>query len=84
MSVTMFTEPDCPWCGRVKRFFENNPSYGPVLVESAGCLPTKERFAEFADLQFQDDRLPLVYVDGQHQNLDDLLARVIRWEKEGA
>ncbi|MCD8349997.1 MAG: hypothetical protein LUC93_05220 [Planctomycetaceae bacterium] len=84
MSIKMYVEPDCPWCGRVKRFFENNDSYGPIETESADSLRTKERFSEFADAQLQDERLPLVYVNGEHQNLDELLDRVIRWEKEGA
>lgn len=79
MKATIYTQKDCPACVRVKRYLEQHCADG-LTVLPVEKIQTRGYAGEFADLVWQDKRMPLVYIDGLYQELDVILKKVATWE----
>ena len=78
MKVVMYSQEGCPSCRSIREYLEKQ--YGAVEMRSADDIrdiPDKlERAGVYADLQLQNEEVPLVYIDGVWQPLAELMKKV--------
>lgn len=71
-NVVIWTQENCPLCGTVKEFYgEGNYIEKNAAELMSGGMPDAEAMAQLA---MQDMQLPLVMVDGNWANVNDIIA----------
>lgn len=82
MRVDIYTLAACLVCARIIAYFQHkgaeihNHNHDDIEGIKDRILKAQVR----ADSDYQDGRSPLVYIDGEYQELDDVLAKVKAWE----
>lgn len=78
MNVLLYTLPDCPSCKRIEGYYQHKKATIVFrdINEMENITDKEERRQARADLAYQNDRAPLVYQDGEYQELDDLERKV--------
>lgn len=76
----------CPICARVLPYLHHVSRIGRAAVRDANRLDRIDKINRMAaarlrsDLDWQDQAVPVVYLDGEYIELKDLLARVSTYE----